>query len=140
VLTVQAALGIAFLLALWRAGPTTDSLALRILAGLAAAAAILVGLVSLWQLRHSFRPAPTPADEGRLERGGIYCWLRHPMYHAVLGLVLAGCLWRPHPAVLVVGALHYLFYRAKSRYEERLLRQRYESYADYRRRTWGLGP
>lgn len=140
VLTVQATLGGAFLWSWLRADPLIHPAWLPWMGGGFGLIAIAIGGAALLRLRHSFRPAPTPAAHGRLERGGIYRWLRHPMYVAVLGVVLAGCLTRPSLPVLVTGALHFLFYRAKSRYEEGLLRRRYRGYEDYRSDTWGLGP
>lgn len=138
-LAAQASLGGGLLYAASRTA-ITDSTLLRVLAALAAALSLALGVLALWRMRHSFRPAPTPSSEGRLERRGIYRRLRHPMYNAVTGLVLALCLLCPHPLVLGLGASNYLFYWIKARYEESLLRRRYDDYAEYQRRTWGVEP
>lgn len=139
-LSAQVILGAALLLAAFRSGAAAGTATAEVLAAAAAALSLGLGIMALWRMRHSFRAAPAPSHSGRLERGGIYRWLRHPMYNAVTGLVVAICLMRPHPLVLGLGATNYLFYWIKSRYEERLLLRRYPDYAEYRRRTWGVGP
>ena len=140
ILLTQTLLALLFLGALWRADAETGSEARRWVAALVALSSLGLGGSALLRLRHSFRPATTPVADGRLERGGPFRHLRHPMYASVLGLVLAGCIFRPDTPVLLLGGLHYLFYWGKSRYEERLLKRRYRDYAEYARRTRGLGP
>lgn len=100
-------------------------------------AAVWVSNQSRVDLGDNLRPAPTPINGGRLIDQGIYSRVRHPMYLgailAVLGWALVWSSW----AGLVMTILTYLFFNAKSRYEERLLVQRYPSYAQYRQRVPG---
>lgn len=138
-LVVQALLGSGLLVAFVRAPPSAAGPRAAAAAALLALA-LLVGLTALVQLRHSFRVAPSPRPDGALEVRGIYRWLRHPMYAAVILGAAAAIVARPDPLVAAAGALNYAFYVIKSRHEERLLRARYPPYADYCRRTIGIWP
>src|SRR6056297_678733 len=139
IVTAQALLGIALALSFLRSdaasGPPWTWLAL-VLAGVAA----WVGVSALVILRPVFRIAPTPRRDGVLVTHGIYRWLRHPMYTAVLLTLAAVALYRPGPWVLAVAGVNIVFYLTKSRYEEGLLRAHYPGYEDYRRRTLGVLP
>ncbi len=133
----------AFAVALTLAATQTRATGSSLRLGLALAlgwGSVTLALVAFRQLRHSFRVAPSPRRDGRLERGGIYRKLRHPMYVAVQTMTLALLLWRSSGSLLVLAGLHYLFYWSKARYEERQLMRHYPDYRDYRRQTLGLWP
>ena len=76
----------------------------------------------------------------RLVTNGPYQWIRHPMYTALLMIMLAlvcesfsywrGFCWLLLSVDLVV----------KLSYEETLLREAFDDYAAYRLRTWRLVP
>jgi protein-S-isoprenylcysteine O-methyltransferase Ste14 len=98
-------------------------------AGLALFAAAFIAL------GHTFTSNPVPKHDGELATHGIYRFIRHPMYTAVLLCALG---W----SMLLGGAWHYiitaallLFFWAKSDAEERWLHRHYADYADYRART-----
>jgi protein-S-isoprenylcysteine O-methyltransferase Ste14 len=112
-----------------------------IVAGLLFVAGTIVGLAALTQNRlGNFRIGPEPKAGAQLATQGIYRWIRHPMYCAVL-LVTAGALaldpqlWR---ALLWLALLAVLI--AKLRREELYLRQCFAQYAAYCERTWRLLP
>lgn len=80
-------------------------------------------------------PFPQPRPNAALVTTGIYALVRHPLYLAVMVLGLAWALgWRSGPA-LALCALQLPFFDAKSRREERWLRERFPEYLDYARRT-----
>jgi protein-S-isoprenylcysteine O-methyltransferase Ste14 len=86
-------------------------------------------------LGETLTPMPRPSPAGRLVTTGIYATLRHPIY---AGLMAAGLGWsgitRSLPA-FVVAVLLAAFLDTKARREEAWLLDRYEGYADYRRRS-----
>ena len=100
--------------------------------GLAAGAAALAAMGRVMQV------SPEPKAEGHLVSRGIYRYLRHPMYSAIV-LVVVG-LWLRKPAIVVsiAGIALIVLLLRKARFEEGLLRARYPDYADYRARTWGV--
>jgi protein-S-isoprenylcysteine O-methyltransferase Ste14 len=116
----------------WPPAATAESAlaALLLVAGAAVGAAALVS-----NRPGNFNVRPELKAGARLAIGGIYRWVRHPMYSAVL-LVTLGTValdvrvWR---ALLWLALLVVLL--TKARREERLLLQRFPQYAEYRART-----
>lgn len=95
-------------------------------------AAIAAGAVNLGR---SLSVHPEPAREAELKTGGLYRYVRHPIYTGVLVLgagiaVTSGSLVAAGAMVLLVVVL-----AAKARFEERLLRARFPGYEEYARRT-----
>jgi protein-S-isoprenylcysteine O-methyltransferase Ste14 len=83
----------------------------------------------------SLTALPVPRPDGELVVDGPYSMMRHPIYVGgalfFAGLSLVFSVWG-----LVLTAGLALFWVAKARREERHLLERFEGYADYRRRTW----
>jgi len=136
---IQATLGLAFVVN-WLRSQEAVSLPWHVASWTALATGGSVGAIALWQLRRSFRVAPTPRRDGRLVTHGIYGFLRHPMYTSVVLVVLGLALVRPDALVLGSALVNLLFYLGKARYEEGLLLDHYPGYAAYRRRTIGVLP
>lgn len=135
----QALFALALALSFALEHPSAGSVRLSVAGGVMAGGAILGGLAMV-QLRHSVRIRPSPHPRGRLEIGGVYRWLRHPMYVAVLALSLGLVLLRPGLWIAALFVAQYAFYWGKARYEERRLLMRYRDYAEYRRHAHGLWP
>jgi protein-S-isoprenylcysteine O-methyltransferase Ste14 len=92
----------------------------------------LIFIVAYAALGKSFTPNPVPRAEAKFVVHGIYRWIRHPMYSAVL-VCAAG--W----AIAFGGAWHYalcfilvVFFWLKSNVEERWLLNAHPQYAKYR--------
>jgi protein-S-isoprenylcysteine O-methyltransferase Ste14 len=88
----------------------------------------------------NFNIRPEPKEQARLVTSGVYRWIRHPMYCAVLIGTLGAVLvdpqpWRTAAWLALLGVLV-----AKLRREERYLLQRFSGYAAYRERTRRLMP
>lgn len=95
--------------------------------GVAAAGATALG--------RGLTAVPLPNEHARLRTGGLYRWVRHPIYTGVLlaaagRAVLSGNRW----ALVILGVLVGLL-TGKSRFEERHLTTRFPGYADYAART-----
>ena len=79
--------------------------------------------------------SPIPKDDAQLVVTGIYRWVRHPMYSALiligLGLVLS--TFNLFSLFLVASLVTVLIY--KSSYEDQLLAGRYKSAEKYQRST-----
>ncbi|WP_062287353.1 methyltransferase family protein [Demequina phytophila] len=99
---------------------------------------VLLGLLGMFwsgkDLGRALTPMPTPNGAG-LAAGGIYGYVRHPMYAAIvvvaLGLAVgSGKLW-----TLVLCVVLAAFFDAKTRVEERFLVSTYPGYAEYAART-----
>jgi len=108
---------------------------LRPLAYVLEAVGLLFAVAAALNLGNALTPLPSPREGGALKTGGLYRYVRHPLYTGVLvwgtGFVLAS----PAPWRLFLFAMLCVFFSRKARYEEALLRERFPEYADYTERT-----
>jgi protein-S-isoprenylcysteine O-methyltransferase Ste14 len=106
----------------------------------AAAAALfvvagVVGVSAGARLGPNLTPNPIPKKEGTLETGGLYQWVRHPIYTAVLALALGLTTLAASWAHLAIFLILVMLLGTKARAEERLLRERFPDYQDYQARV-----
>lgn len=102
---------------------------------------IIVALAALQANQFgNFNIHPSPKQNGQLVEHGIYRYIRHPMYTAVMLFGLACMLASPslHGALMLL-ALCLVLVR-KARLEEAWLKQKYASYNDYLSKTRGFFP
>ncbi len=104
-------------------------------------AAGAVGVLALLALGRSTRIHPLPGKDSTLRTHGIYGWVRHPMYTAVLlaclGLALTTGRLLAAAAVLCLAVVLL----AKARFEDRMLAERYgRQFADYASRVPAVVP
>ena len=104
--------------------------------------AVGVGLLfaALTSIRRAVQIAPEPRPGARLITSGVYGWLRHPIYTAIVLLVVGLFLRKRTAAIGIVAVGVIIFLAAKVKFEERLLAATYAEYLDYKRRTWGIVP
>ena len=105
----------------------------------AGAAAMVLGCLlairAVVDLGGRVTPWPRPRPGARLVESGIYTRLRHPIY---AGLILVSLGWSAltaSPAAFVAALLLAVLLDAKARREEAWLLERYDGYAEYRRRS-----
>jgi len=104
-------------------------------------AAAVVGIAALAANRPgNFNIQPELKPGAQLVTSGIYRWIRHPMYSAVLLAMLATVFTDPRLWRIAVWLALLAVLLAKAQREERYLLQRFALYADYRARTWRLLP
>lgn len=136
-------LGQFILLAIFAGGllllPLTSSSTSLVVAGmlvLAGAVVGLLGMVEHWR-RNKTIPYITPKPNASvgLVDSGIYRYIRHPLYTGVLLGALGVAIGHGHALVLVIALLLVVFFAVKARFEEKLLRQTYPTYAEYMTRT-----
>lgn len=113
----------------WTLGPAARTAA-RVL-GLVGAGILVVGLVNLGR---SLTPLPVPVPHGELRTGGLYRWVRHPIYSGVMALGLGSALPSGNPWALAAAVALVAWFMAKARWEERQLVARYPGY-----REWAAG-
>jgi protein-S-isoprenylcysteine O-methyltransferase Ste14 len=103
-------------------------------------AGLLLMLAAFRSLGSAIQIAPEPRAGAELVTRGIYRWLRHPIYSAIVFVVLGLFLRKPTGLVAISAAVAIVFLVVKSRYEETRLIARYPQYAAYRERTTGVIP
>jgi len=90
----------------------------------------IVGFASL-NLGRALTATPVPTKHGELVTTGLYRFTRHPIYSAVL-LIVIGLVVRSGSLLhALVGAVTMLFFNRKARWEEAQLADRYPGYEAY---------
>jgi len=119
---------------------------LRYLGVLVIAAGVVLAVFAVLGLGSSLTALPAPLAHGELRTDGVYGVVRHPIYSALLLLVLGWALVSSPWVLLVLAALAVVL-DLKRRLEEDFLERRYDgaaghdSYAAYRRQVpWALVP
>lgn len=102
---------------------------------------VALGLASFVALGRQLVPQPTPIEDGELVDRGPYGVVRHPIYTAVLLMIVGGLARTPSATGVAVALASAAFFDRKSAHEERLLATAYPDYAGYRARVrWKLLP
>ncbi|MEM7324275.1 MAG: isoprenylcysteine carboxylmethyltransferase family protein [Actinomycetota bacterium] len=83
------------------------------------------------RLGSSLTPTPVPTDGGMMVTSGLYRFVRHPIYTAVLLIVVGLVIRSASLLTLVVGLATVWFFSTKARWEERRLAERYPDYPTY---------
>jgi len=97
--------------------------------------AIVFGIVALLQLNTNLSPFPSPLASGKLITNGAFRVSRHPIYTALVFSGFGYAIYQPSLyKVLITLILLTLFYY-KSVYEEKLLRNKFPEYRDYKKIT-----
>lgn len=101
----------------------------------AAVAGIVLMVAAAPSLGRGLTAAPLPNEHARLRTGGLYRYVRHPIYTGLLLFAIGrglgtGNAWSASACVLLVVLLN-----VKARWEERRLAQRFPDYPAYARRT-----
>lgn len=104
------------------------------------ASGLLLMMAALFSLRRVIQIAPEPRTDGQLVTRGVYSRLRHPIYTAIVIVVVGLFLRKPTVLVAIGAAVVVVFLMVKVRFEEKLLLGRYPEYAEYRSRTLGIIP
>jgi protein-S-isoprenylcysteine O-methyltransferase Ste14 len=108
---------------------------------LAECAGIVLGLWAIWTIRPlNFNIVPDVRVEGFLVEEGPYAYIRHPMYSAMLLVVLALVADSPSGLRVATFVLLGLDVLAKIVYEEKLLSAHYPRYTAYMADTKRLIP
>jgi len=91
---------------------------------------VAVGVAAL-RLGAALTPTPVPTERGTLITGGLYTFVRHPIYTGVLIIVVGLVIRSGSLLTLLVGVATVWFFNAKAAWEEARLAERYPDYPAY---------
>ena len=98
-------------------------------------AGAVVLVAAALNLGRSLTALPTPAARATLRTGGLYRFVRHPIYTGLLAVVAGGALTSRSAVRLGLAVALLALLARKARWEEGMLRRRYPGYEEYARRT-----
>ena len=101
---------------------------------------LLVVIFGILSLNVNLSPFPTPRNNASLISHGIYKHIRHPIYTGIIIALFAYTFYSFSVFRLIVTLALVIVFYFKTKLEERLLRERYEKYRDYMRRTGRFFP
>lgn len=102
---------------------------------------LFVGFWAIYTMRKSkFTISPIPREKAQLLDDGMYGFIRHPMYLAVLLLCLGFLLQNPDEINILVYAILFADLLVKLHWEEKLLEEKFEDYKNYQQRTKKIIP
>jgi protein-S-isoprenylcysteine O-methyltransferase Ste14 len=86
-------------------------------------------------LGRNLTPLPKPKSDAQLVTSGLFAWMRHPIYTALMLLTFGSSLERGHLIALILSACLAVLLEFKSRREEAWLLEQFPDYAAYRSRV-----
>jgi protein-S-isoprenylcysteine O-methyltransferase Ste14 len=86
-------------------------------------------------LGQNLTPLPKPKSDAQLVITGLFAWMRHPIYSALMLLTFGSSLERGHLLALILSACLAILLEFKSRREESWLLEQFSDYAAYRSRV-----
>ena len=120
---------------LWQRGALSLTVA-GVLVGLGVVVVLFAGL----RLGSSLTPLPIPKDDGELTTGGLYRFVRHPIYSGVLLSALGLVVFGASITHFLGWFLLVVVLSVKASGEEKMLAQKYSTYEGYSRATGRFVP
>ena len=101
---------------------------------------LFVAAISIFQLRRNLSPFPTPVSQGTLIQSGLYKNIRHPVYTGMFLFFFAYAIGEQSLFKLFIAFLLLVLFYCKSRYEEKLLVEKFPEYKQYQKRSYLFFP
>jgi protein-S-isoprenylcysteine O-methyltransferase Ste14 len=110
-------------------------------AAVVAAACYFLSVYCWLLLGRHWSMAIVPGQTSQLVTGGLYRWVRHPIYSLQVALMLASAVIVPTVLMASFAYLHLVAMNLKARHEERHLEESFgPSYVDYCQRVGRFWP
>lgn len=108
--------------------------------GILFVAGAVLAATATFYLGRNLTPLPVPKENAPLIVSGAYRLVRHPIYSGLTFMAFGWGMWLNSWVTLGYALLLFIFFDIKSRYEERLLVEKFPEYTVYRKRTRKLIP
>ena len=100
----------------------------------------VLAATATFSLGKNLTPLPIPKANAPLIVTGAYRLVRHPIYSGLVLMAFGWGMWLHSWLNLGYALLLFVFFDIKSRFEERLLVEKFPEYATYRKHTRKLIP
>ncbi|WP_439558361.1 methyltransferase family protein [Dyadobacter sp.] len=114
--------------------------ALKFAGILTSTSGVVIILVSIFQIRRSLTPFPSPVKSGKLITTGLYGYIRHPIYSGIILAAAGYGVQAGDISKIAITLLLILLFYFKSQYEEKMLMAFYNDYKQYRSHTYRFFP
>lgn len=103
-------------------------------------AGIFLTATGVVNLGRNLTPLPSPKENATLIVTGAYRFVRHPIYSGITFMAFGWGMWLNSWLTVGYALLLFAFFDIKSRHEERLLAEKFQEYAAYRKHVKKLIP
>lgn len=101
---------------------------------------IFIAGLGMLQLKGNLSPFPTPKKGGALITGGLFKYVRHPIYTGILIATFFLAFYFDSGYKLIIFLLMLFLFYHKSQYEEKELQQKFPEYESYKASTGRFFP
>jgi protein-S-isoprenylcysteine O-methyltransferase Ste14 len=105
-----------------------------------AIASLFLLVIAAFFLRPSITALPEPRADAPFITSGVYGYIRHPMYSALILFSLGAALYKWSPLALLVAIVLIIVLNIKYRYEDSLLRAKWPQASEYQNKVGALFP
>jgi len=104
------------------------------------AVGLIIGVIAVYHINQRISPNPYPFKSAVLITGGIYKFIRHPMYLSVILMTIGYCICIFSIYSMISIFVILAFFNIKIIFEEKALKDRFSEYEDYKKSTYKLLP
>jgi protein-S-isoprenylcysteine O-methyltransferase Ste14 len=108
--------------------------------GLITAFGLTICLFAFFQMGTYLSPFPRPKANTALITTGIFKYIRHPIYTGIFNCLLCVGLYLHSSSKIILSFLLLFWFYIKSKYEEKLLIQKFSDYMAYKKKTGRFFP
>lgn len=102
--------------------------------------ALVLLIIAAFVLRPSLTALPEPKHDAPFITNGVYQYLRHPMYSALILFALGAALYKWSLLALATAIGLFIVLNVKYRYEDSLLREKWPQAHEYQTKVGALFP
>lgn len=102
--------------------------------------ALFALVLAAFFLRPSITALPEPREGAPFITSGIYRYVRHPMYSALILFGIGAAIYKWSPIAVLVAIGLFIVLNVKYRYEDSLLRAKWPEAAQYQKKVGALFP
>jgi len=112
-----------------------NSPGLKVIGFILIAFGLMIAIIASSNLGNSLTATPVLKTEAQLVTNGLYKFIRHPIYTAVMTIALGILCERFSISTLIIFIITLAFFYLKSGFEEKLLLSRFNDYRSYKEKT-----